>query len=168
MGTELLKPSLQVRQKRRDKRMGEEVIECYRKGRRLKVGKGYGKLVRAEFERGSTAREGIKARYMGATRYPNDNLEPLVRYLRSHRGKHWDGVYADLCRMLDSKSMTGQHVIDHLKHLVHVKVVKENGQWISLDRGKPMVIGEWYWHPRFYVHPISGVLIEAKDTRKRS
>ena len=36
-----LKPSLQIRQKRRDKRLDEEVIECYRRGWRLKQMKGY-------------------------------------------------------------------------------------------------------------------------------
>ncbi len=36
-----MKPSLFKRQKRRDKRLDEEVIECYRRGSRLKQKKGY-------------------------------------------------------------------------------------------------------------------------------
>lgn len=169
MGTQELKPSLLKRQKRRDKRMGEEVIECYRKGWRTKHGKGYVKRTRAENWDDLGSREGIKARHCSARRGQTDNLEPMIRYLRSHVGKHWDGVYSDLCRSLDGNSMTGQHVIHHLRHFVHVNVVKVEGKWITQDGWQPgeLEYSPWSRRPMFYVHPKSGVLMEVKK-RKRS
>jgi hypothetical protein len=168
MEPEELKPSLLKRQMRRDKRLGEEVIECYRRGWRTKQGKGYLKRAQQNAWEGSGSRESIKFRHGSGRRSQSDNLEPLIRFLRSHVGKHWDGVYSELCRSLDGKSMTGQHVLDHLKHFVQVKVLKEKGKLISLDGGRPHVIGQWYGRAHFYVHPKTGVLMEVKPGKKRS
>jgi len=162
-----LKPSLQRRQKRRDKRLDEEVIECYRRGWRSKHGKGYLKRTRAGKDDGPTMHEGIKARHTGERRGLNDNLEPLIRYLLAHRGKHWDQVYSDLCRSLDTSTVTGQHVIQHLKHMVHTNVVKDGKRFITHDGGRPRELTDnaWFRVPNFYVHPKSGVLLEVKRKR---
>lgn len=162
-----LKPSLQRRQKRRDKRMGEEVIECYRSGWRTKHAKGYVKHgVASLSDRG--IRESMKRRHGWGTRSLNDNLEPLIRYLRSHVGQHWDKVYSDLCRSLDTKTVTGQHVIDHLKHMVHTNVVKQGKRLITHDGRQPRELKEsiWFRVPEFYVHPKSGVLMRLKPAKK--
>lgn len=166
MELEELKPSLQRRQKRRDKRLDEEVIECYRRGWRSKHGKGYLKRTRRDVG-DNPAREGIKARHTGERRGLNDNLEPLIRYLRAHRGKHWDQVYSDLCRSLDTSTVIGQHVIQHLRHMVHTNVVKEGKRFITHDGGRPRELTDFAWFrlPNFYVHPKTGVLQEVKRKR---
>lgn len=161
-----LKPSLQKRQKRRDKRMGEEVIECYRTGWRTKRAKGHLRQIRSNGYENVRSKEGMKVMHHGGTRSMSDDLEPLIRYLRSHVGKHWDKVYSDLCRMLHTNTVTGQHVIHHLKQFVIEKVVKENGEWIAYDEGAPRVIGKYYWRDQFFVHPKSGVLMEYKPRKK--
>lgn len=163
-----LKPSLQRRQKRRDKRMDEEVIECYRRGWRTKHGKGYTKRTRPSLWDDIGRRESIKARHTGERRRLNDNLEPLIRYLRSHVGQHWDKVYSDLCRSLDTSTVTGQHVIDHLKHMVHTNVVKEGKRLITHDGRQPreLMDSTWFRVQEFYVHPKSGVLMQVKPKRK--
>lgn len=161
-----LKPSLQRRQKRRYKRLDEEVIECYRKGWRTKHKKGYLKHARARVP-DVGMREGMKHRHGWGTRSVNDNLEPLIRYLIAHRGKHWDEVYSDLCRLLDTSTVIGQHVIQHLKHMVHIHVVKEGKRFITHDGGRPRELTDntWYRVPNFYVHPKTGVLMEVKRKR---
>jgi len=162
-----LKPLLQKRQKRRDKRMDEEVTECYRKGWRTKQAKGYEKRNQACFP-DLACREGIKFRHGWGTRSLDDNLQPLIRYLRSHIGKHWDRVHSDLCRSLDTSTVTGQHVMDHLKHLVHTNVVKDGKRLITHDGHAPRDITDnsWFRIPEFYVHPKSGVLMQTKPKRK--
>lgn len=162
-----LKPSLQRRQKRRDKRMDEEVIECYRTGWRTKHAKGYLKHARATPPDTGT-HEGMKRRHGWGTRSVNDNLEPLIRYLRSHVGQHWDKVYSDLCRSLDTSTVTGQHVIDHLKQMVHMNVVKDGKRLITHDGRQPRELQSsiWFHFPEFYVHPKSGVLMLLKRPKK--
>lgn len=164
-----LKPSLQRRQKRRDKRMDEEVIECYRGGWRTRQGKGYGKRTDRALWADIGSREGIKARHNGGSKYLADNLELLVRYLRSNVGQHWDRVHSQLCRSLDTSTVTGQHVLDHLKHMVHTNVVKDGRKVITHDGRAPRDITDnsWFRIAEFYVHPKSGVLMQIKPKRKQ-
>lgn len=65
-----LKPSLQRRQERRDKRLDEEVIECYRRGMWTKKGKGYMRTVHRLGVENLKTHEGIKAVHTGGLRYP--------------------------------------------------------------------------------------------------
>ena len=161
----MLKPSKRKRQKRRDKRMDEELIECYRKGWNLRKSKGYKKKYENksnDFEH-SKKREGIKMRSGGGTKFLNDNLGPRKRFLESKEGKHWDKVYSELCQKMDSNSMTGQHLLQHLFDYVELNV--------EIIQGKVYGVGGWrgryelYYfsrHPKFYVHPKSGCLIRVK------
>lgn len=164
-----LKPSLQRRQKRRDKRLDEEVIECYRRGMWTKRGKGHNRRLDRVGQENMHTHEGIKAIHTGGRRHPSDNLEPLIRYLRSHVGKHWDKVHSDLCRSLDTSTVTGQHVMQHLKQLVHTNVVKDGRHLITHDGRQPreLKIHAWSRLPEFYVHPKSGVLMQVKKNRKQ-
>jgi len=163
-----LKPSLQRRQKRRDKRMDEEVIECYRRGMWTKKGKGHMRNVHRLGVENLKTHEGIKAVHTGGRRYPSDNLQPLIRYLRSHVGKHWDSVHSKLCASLDTSTVTGQHVMDHLKDLVHTNVVKDGRRVITHDGRVPRDIANnsWFRIAEFHVHPKSGVLMQIKPKRK--
>ena len=82
-----LKPSLWKRQKRRAKRLDEELIECYRSGMRSKQMKGYNNKYKRNQYEFALARESMKFRHGGGTKHFSDNLEPLQRYLLSHVGK---------------------------------------------------------------------------------
>ncbi|MBC7893317.1 MAG: hypothetical protein H7Y12_13965 [Sphingobacteriaceae bacterium] len=155
-----LKPSKQVRQKRRDKRLGEEINECGRHGG------GWMKSSQNDIYRrdggNEAARTMERMKFHHGTKSLTDNLEPLYRFLNSHVGKHWDKVYAELCQKLDKSSMQGQHVFQHLHHMVYQKVRIENGTVYGT--------GEWGIHPLrsygnwadFYVHPKTGVLKKAR------
>jgi len=158
-----LKPSLQKRQKRRDKRLDEEVIECYRHGDRIKRSKGYKKMIaRNQFEH-AKKHESIKFMH-GGTRYFNDNLQPLIRLLESKKGKYWNKVYAEICSKLDRTTVSGEHVFNHLFDFVQTKVTITNKKIIGVDSsGRPAQVYSTSFWPMFYVHPQSGVLYKAKN-----
>src|SRR5438067_13792198 len=90
-----LKPSLQKRQKRRDKRLGEELIECYRRGWRTKQKKGYKNKLKRDNYSLAKQREGMKFMHGGGTKEFNDNFEPLIRFLNTNQGKNWNKLYKE-------------------------------------------------------------------------
>ncbi|WP_020530232.1 hypothetical protein [Flexithrix dorotheae] len=160
-----LKPSLRKRQKRRDKRMNEELIECYRLGWRVKTQKGYNKkMVGKDFEF-SPKQESIKIKG-GNSKMLNDNLSPLIRFLDKRVGKYWDKVYAELCEKMDKNSLLGQHLESHLFDFVATKVEIENKKVYKLGNfgGRTELASFSRW-PRFYVHPKSKVLLKAKKRK---
>ncbi|MEM7296929.1 MAG: hypothetical protein AAF391_01535 [Bacteroidota bacterium] len=164
---EMLKPSIRKRQKRRDKRMGEELIECYRtKSWEISSKtKGYDKRNVGNDFQWAKSKEGMKIR-SGGTKYQTDNLKPLVRYLESKQGKFWDKVYSDLCQKMDKNTLLGQHLFDHLMDFVETKVTIESGRIMSLSSWgglKELYSG---FYPQFYVHPKSGVLLKVKKKRR--
>jgi hypothetical protein len=164
---EALKPSLLKRQKRRDKRLSEELIECYRGGRRIKSAKGYQKtIVKDEFAH-ALQKESIKL-MKGNSKYLTDNLEPMIRFLNSKVGKHWDKVYSELSKKMNKSSMLGKHLNDHLFDFVKTKVIIEDGKVYALHRwsGQQALVS-YERYPRFYVHPKSGVLMKAKNAKSQ-
>ena len=157
-----LKPSLHKRQKRRDKRLGEEVIECYRGGRRSNKMKGYNKkFLKGGFEN-SHQHESIKFMHGGGTKYFNDNLEPLKRFLLSHVGKNWDKTHSKLCSQLNKNTVNGLHVFNHLYDYVQVNTFVENRKVYYSQFGRIVELKSSSWMPRFYVDQKTGQLRKAK------
>jgi hypothetical protein len=83
----------------------------------------------------------------------NENLQPLVRFLRSSVGRRWDDVHSEIAAQISCKSAVQKHVLDHLRDYVveNVRVVGSTVQYIR-----------YRWHPplesvgmrfRFYVDP---------------
>ena len=127
----MVKPSKRRRQKRRDKRLHEELIECYRGGRwGGKREKGYKKRRIGKEYQFSPKQEPIKIR-SGGTKYQTDNLQPLIRFLNKNTGKYWDKVYAQLCQGMNKDSLLGQHLFDHLFDFVETQVYIEKGKIIG-------------------------------------
>lgn len=159
-----MKPSRIERQKRRNKRMDKMLTECYRLGTRQKKQKGYNKVVARGHARN---KEGI--RFMGGnTKYFNDDLAYLKRFLDRNVGKNWNKVYAKLSEQFDKNSATGLHVFQHLLDYVCLDAVFENGKPYLPTHKRSS------WHerthyalystentPRFYVHPKTGQLMKA-------
>src|SRR2546426_9322466 len=84
----------------------------------------------------------------------SDLLGPLRRYLRTWVGRPWDKVWSEITQTLDSRSLTGQHIFDHIRWEV------EQETWIDAD-------GRLYHKRRWgsielvdglYVHPVTGIL----------
>jgi hypothetical protein len=176
---ENLKPSLQKRQKHRDKRLGEELIECYRIGvrysRRRKswdAAKRYKTKTEADFE-GTNNKENMKVMHGGGSKFPSDNLEPLIRFLNTHTGKHWDKIYSELSQKINKNTMTGLHVFQHLFDFVETKVFIENKKVFSLNFSYQRSGTEKYElvsyekYPKFYVHPKTGILLKARMLKRK-
>lgn len=162
-----MKPSRIQRQKRRDKRLAEELIECYRHGARWGRGKQRHKqrARRNEFEQARN-KEGMKLMHKGGSKYFDDNLPPLVRFLNSQQGKHWNGIYARLSRSLDRNTTSGLHVFQHLEEMLYekVEIVKEGKEGVIYGNspfGGRRALYSTEKRPAFYVHPKSGVLMKA-------
>jgi len=144
------------RQKRRDKRLAEELIECrrYNGGDANKKVRQKGELrYRQKMEKTGVypAQESIN--FKNSTMF-GDNLEPLERFLRSKVGCPWSEVYSELNRQLDRSTVSGGHVFQHLQ------VYMDNPQY-----GRHNPIGKRQYRTqndgisnRFGVHPLTGLL----------
>ncbi len=157
-----LKPSLQKRQKRRDKRLDEELIECYRRGWKTKQMKGYKKSVKRNLYEHAKQKESMKFKHGGGTRSFNDNLEPLQRFLTRRAGKNWNKVHSELCEHLNKRTVSGLHVFNHLYDYVHENVVIEGKNVYHLKWGKYNELRSSERFPKFYINPKTGQLMKAK------
>ncbi len=168
---DMLKPSLRGRQKRRDKRLHEELIECYRGGGHWPGNrkKGYEKNAKNSNYEHVPKKEGIKVR-SGNTKWQDDNLGPLIRFLDKNQGQFWDKVYSKLCQQMDKSNVIGQHLFDHLEDFVETKTGIEEGKIMFYDKyGGPREISEsrLFAIQCFYVHPKSGQLLKVNRKKKK-
>lgn len=88
-----------------------------------------------------------------------EHLTPLWRFLRSNLGRPWDKVYSEIRSQLDGRSVTGQHVLDHLRWEVETDVFLVDGKPMWQAWGGPRPVAG------FYVHPKTGTLREAPGRR---
>ena len=161
-----LKPSLQNRQKRRDKRLDEELIECYRGGSRSKQMKDYKNKLKRNLYEHAPLHESMKYKHGADTKYFNDNLEPMTRLLVSSVGKNWNKVYSALCSRLSKRSVPGLHVFNHLQDFVHVNTINDNGRILYMRFGEyTELVSREKW-PRFYVNHKTGQLMKAKMIKR--
>jgi hypothetical protein len=88
----------------------------------------------------------------------NENLAPLVRYLRKQRGRPWDDVFSEICAGLDTGSTVKMHVRMHLEDFVLVRIsTGRHGELMHEGREIRPEQGNWRWH-EFYVDPDDGIL----------
>ena len=162
----LIKPSLRKRQKRRDKRMHEELIECYRAGNMTGKRKGYKKKLAQTIHENQSNKEGIKL-MKSNSKDLTDNLGPLKRFLEVKKGQYWDKVYSELCQKMDKRPVIGLHLFDHLSSYVCTDAFIVNGKVYSMSwqAGERELVSTPFW-PRYYVHPKSGVLVKVKKQSK--
>lgn len=152
-------------------RLSEIVIERPRGGMRISLKKLGGskkqlnKLTQEATEDGLLSPYLIKPRHK--SKYLSDHLGPLRRFLRSKVGQPWNDTYSELCQRLDSGTMAGQHVLDHV--------------WDYVERHVELIDGVPYSKPhrrfysrldvchtdKFYVHPETGILCAAERLSRR-
>jgi hypothetical protein len=100
----------------------------------------------------------------GPTRYPisrrrqhgsdakdfSDLINPLRRLLKSQVGQHWDKIYSELSQSLDRRSISGQHIWDHVWNLVEKNPIKVDGKWChpTAIYGFYPIINGFYIHPK--------------------
>lgn len=109
----------------------------------------------------------------GKTKHLNENLAPLLRFLRGSVGRPWDKVRSEICAGLSMSSAVQKHVIDHVKDFV-----EENPRMIDGVPHRPTTFGgaKGVFRPLssfgrwrgFYVCPKTGLLREVKrEPRKK-
>jgi hypothetical protein len=79
----------------------------------------------------------------------SDLLGPLRRYLRKQVGRPWDKVWSEISRTLDNRSLSGQHIFDHIRWEVehHASLGADGRVYHSRWAGLVPVSG-LYVHPR--------------------
>jgi hypothetical protein len=92
------------------------------------------------------------------TKSLNENLAPLVRFLRSRLGQSWDEVFSEICAHLDTGSTVKMHVRQHLEDFVLARIsIGRYGEWLCEGR----VLGTDHHRfrgRRFFVDPEDGIL----------
>lgn len=148
--------------------MAKVIVERPRiRGRAWKKPKGYAQKLRSYGEEGPPRREGIKLRWGHGTKFLNEHLGPLRRYLDSQVGRPWDKVYSEICAHINRNSAVQDHVRDHVDDYVVVNVIMIDGVPCN---GGPGWRNGWPLHqmgPRsWYVCPRSGILKKLKTPRR--
>jgi hypothetical protein len=89
----------------------------------------------------------------------SDLLGPLRRYLRKQVGRPWDKVWSEITRNLDRRSLSGQHIFDHIQWEVeqHVLVSRDGGMYRTRWSQVLPVSG-------LYVHPTTRLLCYAAES----
>lgn len=100
--------------------------------------------------------------HTGATKYLNENLAPLKRYLFKQRGRRWDDVFSEICEHLDTGSTVKMHVREHLDDFIMRRVTLHNdGSMTAASRwGSPE--GPESWWAELYVDPRNGTIKETR------
>jgi hypothetical protein len=88
----------------------------------------------------------------------NENLAPLIRYLRKQRGRPWDEVFSEICAGLDTASTVKMHVRMHLHDFVLIGIsTGRDGELLHRGRVLRPEQGNYRWY-EFYVDPVDGIL----------
>lgn len=153
-------------------RLGEIVIERPRGGRRISATKLTGYNKELDWITKDATEDGLFCHYLikprRKSKWLSDNLGPLRRLLRSQVGKPWNDTHSKLCRSLDSRTMVGRHVLDHLWDYVerHVELVdgvpcRKHGSYYG-----SLQLTESY-RPQYYVHPQTGLLCAVPSKSRK-
>lgn len=94
----------------------------------------------------------------GYTKHLNENLAPLVRYLRRQVGRRWDEVFSEICARLDTGSTVKMHVRQHLEDFVMIRISRgRRGELLHNGRVlTPNTLTSW--RAEFFVDPEDGIL----------
>lgn len=136
---------------RRD--MNKLLCERPRGGWRLKTKRGHGR----RFDWDSAPKRGPMPGRVRRSKWLNENLQPLRRFLLSKLGRSWDRVYAEIRADLKVSRAIDLHILQHLDHMVHTQVrivdrvveVMDHGSW------RPIRATRW---DDLYVCPKTGQL----------
>jgi hypothetical protein len=97
----------------------------------------------------------------------NENLQPLVRFLRSCVGRRWDEVHSEMASQISCRSAVQKHVLDHLRDYVVQTVWLERGVPYCKGWRGPEALTSWGMRFRFYVEPGTRILRLAPFARRK-
>lgn len=153
---------------RRD--MFEVIIERPRYGSSWATKKGRGKERTARAYDRAPTKMGMGR--SGGTKSLNENLAPLLRFLRKSVGRPWNKVRSEMSAVLSMSSAVQKHVIDHVKDFVEENPRMINGVAHSPTtfggaKGEYMPLARNGRRFSFYVCPTTGLLRHASGGRAR-
>jgi hypothetical protein len=94
----------------------------------------------------------------------SDFLSPLRGAIRKNIGRPWDDVFGEFCQVLDRRGLSGYHIWTHLMWEVETNTyLGEDGEVY----GRPAFGGRPSKVERFYVHPLTGLLLYKEPRRFR-
>jgi hypothetical protein len=102
-----------------------------------------------------------------ATKWLNENLAPLCRWLRSQTGRPWPKVYGEIRSVVDARSAVKKHILEHLEQFVAEHVEMVNGYPHHLRWGKRVALFQRGMQVQLWVHPRTGILHEAPRQRRK-
>jgi hypothetical protein len=104
------------------------------------------------------SKQGMRRLYRNTTKWLNENLAPLKRFIGSRVGQHWDKVFSEICQNLRVDSAVQKHVRDHLGGIVALTPALRDGRILVQARRGGAFEELSKTRFRYYVHPKSGVL----------
>lgn len=111
--------------------MAKVVTEAPRRGHANRSTKWGRRLTKDEYaldDHGATRAPVSRHRQYGwNAKEFSDSLGPLRGYLRKQVGRPWDKVWSEIATTLDSRSLTGRHIFDHIRWEVELDA------WIGND-----------------------------------
>jgi hypothetical protein len=139
------------------KDMSKVIVERPRHGSAVR--RRLGRTSPLEDEEGEPLRaRAPRTNRLAKTKYLNENLSPLKRYLESQVNRPWNKVFSEISTHLKPSSTVQQHVRDHLEDFVAFRTRMQDGKVMAsnLRRGRECALEDD--HRRFYVHPKTGIL----------
>ena len=93
------------------------------------------------------------------TKYLNENLAPLKRYLGKQVGRPWNKVYSELRENISPKNTVQMHILEHVHDFVARPAIGKDGNWLWP--------GRFLWRSgphkgQLYIHPADGLLKRLK------
>lgn len=132
--------------------MDKVIVERPRIGSRMKSRKkGYRKYLQSTPLEELPSREPMLGRWKGRSKWLNEHLGPMRRFLRSNLGRLWNDVHSELCEHVSFENAVQSHVLDHIYDFVHRRVELREGQIISISEwgySRALRLGEMYICPR--------------------
>jgi hypothetical protein len=104
-------------------------------------------------------------------RWFSENLGPLRGLVARSRGKHWDRVYGELCRLVSpTGSNLERHVHQHLRDFIHTQTrMGEDGveYFDRSGRWQPITDGDRARRVDYFVHPVSRCVMRIRRRPSR-
>lgn len=143
--------------------MHEVLIERPRGGLRLKTSRGNKPSAREWTGSEDDYAHSYRPR-QHRTKHFDDLLSPLKRWLRRQVGRPWNKVWSELCSGIDTRSVVGQHLLQHVRGEVAVDCaydpVRRRVVTKEHRRGHDLIDG-------LYVDPRHGLLCWKQPVPRR-
>lgn len=145
--------------------MDKVIVEKPRWGSRW-IGSGAGRRYRLSED--VPVKQGMRQGY-AMRKYPNENLNPLRRYLESQVNRPWDKIYSELCANIDRRNTVQEHIFTHIDNFVARNAMLIGGEVHVMRRN-------WGREPtplrdadvELYVHPRTGILLRNRHYKSWS